>query len=67
MSLLTVPIVKNGHILVGIVQFLFSRSFLLALTKFSYWKEDWALGYEVLTLFLAFLSCLATREATSIY
>ena len=29
----------------GKVQFLFSRSLLLVLTKFSFWKEDWALGY----------------------
>ena len=29
----------------GKVQFLFSRSLLLVLTKFSFWEEDWALGY----------------------
>ena len=29
----------------GKVQFLFSRSLLLALTKFSFWEEDWALSY----------------------
>ena len=27
------------------VQFLFSRSIFLVLTKISFWKEDWALGY----------------------
>ena len=29
----------------GKVQFLFSRSLLLVLTKFSIWEEDWPLGY----------------------
>ena len=27
------------------VQFLFSGSFLLVLTKFSFWEKDWALHY----------------------
>ena len=27
-------------------QFLFSRSLLLVLAKFSFWEEDWALGYD---------------------
>ena len=26
-------------------QFLLFNSLLLALTKFSFWQEDWALGY----------------------
>ena len=30
----------------GKVQFLFSRSILLVLTKFSFWEEDWALRYN---------------------
>ena len=30
----------------GKVQLLFFRSFLLVLTKFSFWEEDWALGYH---------------------
>ena len=30
----------------GKVQFLFFGSFLLVLTKFSFWEEDWALGYN---------------------
>ena len=30
----------------GKVQFLFFSSFLLVLTKFSFWEEDWALGYN---------------------
>ena len=30
----------------GKVYFLFFKSFLLALTKFSFWQEDWALGYH---------------------
>ena len=30
----------------GRVQFLYFRSFLLVLTKFLFWKEDWALGYN---------------------
>ena len=30
----------------GKVQFLFFSSFLLVLTKFSLWEEDWALGYN---------------------
>ena len=29
----------------GKVQFLFVRSFLLVLTQFLFWEEDWALGY----------------------
>ena len=29
----------------GKVQFLFSRSLLLALTKICFWEEDWALRY----------------------
>ena len=29
----------------GKVSYLFFKSFLLALTKFSFWQEDWALGY----------------------
>ena len=28
------------------VQFLFFSSFLLVLTKYSFWEEDWALGYN---------------------
>ena len=30
----------------GKVQFLFFSSFLLVLTKSSFWEEDWALGYN---------------------
>ena len=30
----------------GKVQFVFFSSFLLVLTKFSFWEEDWALGYN---------------------
>ena len=30
----------------GKVQFLFFSSFLLVLTKFLFWEEDWALGYN---------------------
>ena len=30
----------------GKVYFLFFKSFLLVLTKFSFWQEDWALGYH---------------------
>ena len=30
----------------GKVQFLFSRSLLLVLAKFSFWEEEWALGYN---------------------
>ena len=30
----------------GKVQFLFFSSFLLVLTKCSFWEEDWALGYN---------------------
>ena len=26
--------------------FYFCKSFLLVLTKFSFWQEDWALGYH---------------------
>ena len=29
----------------GKVQFLFSRNLLLVSAKFSFWEEDWALGY----------------------
>ena len=30
----------------GKVHFLFFSSFLLVLTKVSFWEEDWALGYN---------------------
>ena len=30
----------------GKVQFLFFSSSLLVLTKFSFWEEDWTLGYN---------------------
>ena len=30
----------------GKAQFLFFSSFLLVLTIFSFWEEDWALGYN---------------------
>ena len=30
----------------GKVQFAFFRCFWLVLTKFSFWEEDWALGYN---------------------
>ena len=30
----------------GKVHFLFLSSFLLVLTKFSFWEEDWALGHN---------------------
>ena len=30
----------------GKVQFQFLNSFLFLLTKFSFWEEDWALGYN---------------------
>ena len=33
----------------GKVQFLFFSSFLLVLTKFSFWEEDWALDYNSMT------------------
>ena len=32
------------------VQFLFFRSFLLILTKFLLWEEDWTLGWNLLHL-----------------
>ena len=35
--------VKEGT--TGKVHFLFARSLLLVLTKFTVWEEDWALGY----------------------
>ena len=38
----------------GGAQFLFFRSVLLALTKFSFCEEDWALGYNSMK-FLDFL------------
>ena len=31
------------------VFFVFFRSFLLVLTKFSFWQEDWALAYHSMT------------------
>ena len=31
-------------------QFRFSRWFVLVLTKFSFWKEDWVLGYNSMKL-----------------
>ena len=34
------------------VQFLLSRSLLLALTKFSFWEEEWLLGYMGIMKFL---------------
>ena len=34
----------------GKVQFQFLNSFLLALTKFSFWEEDWALGYNCMKI-----------------
>ena len=37
-------LVKQGT--TGKVQFLFSRSFLLVPTKFSFWEQDWALAYN---------------------
>ena len=30
----------------GEVQFQLLNSFLLVLTKFSFWEEDWTLGYN---------------------
>ena len=30
----------------GKVQFLFLKNVLLALTKFSFWSGDWALGFH---------------------
>ena len=30
----------------GKVQYPFSESFVLVFTKFSFWREDWALGYN---------------------
>ena len=30
----------------GKLPFLFLKSFLLALTKFSFWEENWAIGYN---------------------
>ena len=40
--------VKQGT--TGKVQFLFFSSFLIVLTKFSFWEEDWALGYNSMEL-----------------
>ena len=62
----------------GKVKFQFLISFLLVLTKFSFWEEDWALGYNSMTIcdiFLIFpnflrsevLSRSATCEPTHIY
>ena len=31
-------------------QFLFFSSFLLVLTQFPFWEEDWALGYSSMKL-----------------
>ena len=36
--------VKSGT--TGKVQFLFFKSLMLVLTKFSFWEEEWALGYS---------------------
>ena len=53
-------------------KFLFFKSFLQVLTKFSFWPEDWALGYHSMK-FRHFpdiswvLSRSATRSATRIY
>ena len=60
--------------------FYFFRSFLLVLTKFSFWKNDWALGYNSIkfwnysdfpnflsSLISKVLSCSATPEAARIY
>ena len=33
----------------GKAELLFLRGFLLALTKFSFWEKDWALGYNFTT------------------
>ena len=30
----------------GKVQALLLRSFVIVLTKFSFWRKDWALGYD---------------------
>ena len=30
----------------GKVQVLFLRSFVIVLTKFPFWRKDWALGYD---------------------
>ena len=38
------------------IQFLFSRSFLLVLSKISFWEEDWALGYNSLKFWQSFLT-----------
>ena len=34
----------------GKVQFQFLNSFLLVLIKFSFWEEDWALGYNCMKI-----------------
>ena len=34
----------------GKVQFQFSKSFLLVLTKVLFWEEDWALGYNYIRI-----------------
>ena len=64
---------------VGKVQFLFSGSYLLVLTKFSFWdwEENWTLviipwSFDIILNFPNFLrpyvlSCLATWETTCIY
>ena len=43
----------------GKVQFLFFRSFSLASTKFSFWEDDRALGYNFMN-FWDFLTCLVS-------
>ena len=53
----------------GKVQILFFKNFLLVLTRFSFWEEDWALGYNSMKflniskfLKILVLNCLAMRK-----
>ena len=56
--------------IVGKVKFLFYKSFLLVLTKLSFWQGNWALGYHSMG-FRQFpdisLSRSTTRKSTHIY
>ena len=51
------------------VRFLFSRNLLFALTKFSFWREDWTLGYNSTNFWhnSEVLSRSATRSPTRIH
>ena len=49
------------------IQFLFFSNFLLVLTKFSFWEEDWALRFHIVFRFFWYFLISCDRVSTAFF